>query len=126
MTCAVRFFNVASQGAVATVNGQYVTDHAVNGRSPSVNRAHIPITNSTLKTAEPTMVANPTFDWDTNVLTKLVASSGADPPAACHRVSGQSARFRVDQRGFGSVGEVSGQSARFRVNQQGEIGSNQW
>ena len=42
--------------------------------------AQHPITKSTLKTAEPTMAAKPTFDFVRNVPIKDIASSGADPP----------------------------------------------
>ena len=43
--------------------------------------AHMPMTNSTLKTAEPTMVPKPTAE-PVKVPTNEVASSGIEPPAA--------------------------------------------
>lgn len=43
--------------------------------------AHVPMTNSTLKTADPTMVPNPT-ELCANVPMNEVNSSGAEPPAA--------------------------------------------
>lgn len=45
--------------------------------------AQQPITNKTLKTADPTIVENPTSVRATNRPIKDVANSGADPPAAC-------------------------------------------
>ena len=43
--------------------------------------AHMPMTKSTLKTALPTIVPMPTSE-PLNVPMRLVASSGAEPPAA--------------------------------------------
>ena len=45
--------------------------------------AHMPMTNSTLNTAEPTIVVKPTSVRATKSPIVDVASSGAEPPAAC-------------------------------------------
>mmetsp|Transcript_62514 Transcript_62514/g.125222 ORF Transcript_62514/g.125222 Transcript_62514/m.125222 type:complete len:249 (-) Transcript_62514:6-752(-) len=55
--------------------------HHVSCSSSLLKMAQHPITNSTLNTAEPTMVPMPTSER-LNVPMRLVKSSGAEPPAA--------------------------------------------
>ncbi|KNC33814.1 hypothetical protein FF38_10820 [Lucilia cuprina] len=56
--------------------------HHVSVSTVFENNAHIPITNSILKTAEPTIVPMPTSSNDTKTPITLVNNSGALPPAA--------------------------------------------
>ena len=64
------------------------------------------MTNNTLKTAEPTMVPNPTSLSERNVPMREVVSSGAEPPACrvqnCEFVNGMmvgSKRSREERMG---------------------------
>jgi len=56
--------------------------HQLSLMSPEATTPQRPITNSTLNTAEPTIVPKPTSLTATNAPTSEVKSSGAEPPAA--------------------------------------------